>query len=230
MIPRRWAPFLAVSLLLAGCATTEEKARNELEKLGIAYSEDEFFDSIIAGKAEIVGLFLQAGMSPNAKKGEITALMEAARRGKIHAGIAAALVKAGAEVNAKDSYGVTPLLYAAISGSAETIRTLLQSGADVKARDVDGRTVLVEALTTENDLPLEVIEEIIKAGADVNVRVYGGLTPLMIAAGGNSRVLKALIEAGAELDATDDRGETALMRAKGTPDNYRMLKDAGAKE
>ena len=230
MIPRRWAPFLAISLFLAGCVTMEEKARNELEKLGIAYSEEEFFDSIIAGKADIVGIFLEAGMSPNAKKGEITALMEAARRGKTHAGIAAALVKAGAEVNAKGSYGVTPLLYAVISGSTETVRTLLQSGADVKARDVDGRTVLIEALTTENDLPLEVIEEIIKAGADVNVRVYGGLTPLMIAAGGNSRVLKALIEAGAELDATDDRGETALRRAKGSPENYQMLKDAGAKE
>ena len=59
---------------------------------------------------------------------------------------------------------------------------LLKSGADVKARDVDGRTALIETLTTENDLPPETIEELIQAGSEVNVRIYGGLTPLMIAA------------------------------------------------
>jgi ankyrin repeat protein len=125
---------------------------------------------------------------------------------------------------------VTPLSFAAISGSLETIQRLLKSGANVKAKDVDGRTALIETLTTENDLPPETIEELIQAGSEVNVRIYGGLTPLMIAAAGNTRILKALIRAGADLNAVDDQGATALRWAKDSPENYKILKDAGAKE
>jgi ankyrin repeat protein len=209
---------------------TEKRAGQELDKLGIEDSEKEFFKAIVKGEVSIVSLFLEAGMSPNAKQGGITALMEASRRGKTHHEVAAALIRAGAEINVQDPYGVTPLLFAAISGSPETIRMLLKSGANVKAKDVDGRTALIETLTTENDLPPETIEELIEAGSEVNVRICGGLTPLMIAAAGNSRILRAIIRAGADLNATDDRGETALRWAKDSPENYKILKDAGAKE
>ena len=209
---------------------TEKRAGQELDKLGIEDSEKEFFKAIVKEEESIVSLFLEAGMSPNAKQGGITALMEASRRGKTHREVAAALIRAGAEIDAQDPYGVTPLLFAAISGSPETIRMLLKSGANVEAKDVDGRTALIETLTTENDLPPETIEELIQAGSEVNVRIYGGLTPLMIAAAGNSRILQAIIRAGADLNATDDQGATALRWAKDSPENYKILKDAGAKE
>jgi len=209
---------------------TEKRAGQELDKLGIEDSEKEFFKAIVKEEESIVSLFLEAGMSPNAKQGGITALMEASRRGKTHREVAAALIRAGAEINVQDPCGVTPLLFAAISGSPETIRMLLKSGANVEAKDVDGRTALIETLTTENDLPPETIEELIQAGSEVNVRIYGGLTPLMIAAAGNSRILQAIIRAGADLNATDDQGATALRWAKDSPENYKILKDAGAKE
>jgi len=209
---------------------TEKRAGQELDKLGIEKSEKIFFEAIVKGEKSVVDLFLAAGMSPNAKQARITALMEASRRGKTHREVAAALIRAGAEINVQDPYGVTPLMFAAISGSPETIRMLLKSGADVKAKDVDGRTALIETLTTENDLPPETIEELIQAGSEVNVRIYGGLTPLMIAAAGNSRILQALIRAGADLNAVDDQGATALRWAKDSPENYKILKDAGAKE
>jgi ankyrin repeat protein len=208
----------------------EQRAGQELDNLGIEDSEKGFFEAIVKGEKSVVDLFLAAGMSPNAKQAGVTALMEASRRGKTHHEIAAALIQAGAEIDARDPYGVTPLLFAAISGSPETIRMLLKSGANVKARDVDGRTALIETLTTENDLPPETIEELIQAGSEVNVRIYGGLTPLMIAATGNSRILRAIIRAGADLDATDDQGATALRWAMDSPENYKILKDAGAKE
>ena len=230
MNTQKIAALLTISFLILSCSTAEKQARQKLDKMGIGYSESEFLDSIAKGKMDIVTLFLEAGMSPNTKQGEITALMEAARRGKTHSGIAAALIKAGAEITARDSHGVTPLMFAAISGSPETIRMLLKSGADVKAKDADGRTVLIESLTTENGSPPEIVEELIQAGAEVNVKVYGGLTPLMIAAGGDSRVLRTLIHAGADLNATDDQGATALRWAKESPANYQILKDAGAKE
>lgn len=224
------AVLIGLPLLLFGCANREQQARDQIEKTGIEYSEKGFFNAIAKGETEAVDLFLKAGMSPNAKNGDITALMEAARRGKTHSGIAAALVQAGSEVNAKDAYGVTPLLYAAISGSPETLRMLLKSGADVNAKDADGRNVLVEALTTENDLPPEIYEELIQAGADVNARTYQGMTPLLISAAGNPRLLRALISAGADVNARDDRGLSALTYAQGSTENIQILRDAGAKE
>jgi ankyrin repeat protein len=230
MNAKEWSALFAFLLLIMACSTAEKRARRELDKLGIEFSEKEFFESIVKGEKSIVNIFMEAGMSPNSKQGRITALMEASRRGKTHREIAAALIQAGAEINTQDPYGVTPLLFAAISGSPETIRMLLKSGANVKAKDVDGRTALIETLTTENDLPPETIEELIQAGSEVNVRIYGGLTPLMIAAAGNSRILQAIIRAGADLNATDDQGATALRWATDSPENYKILKDAGAKE
>ena len=41
---------------------------------------------------------------------------------------------------------------------------------------------------------------------------------------------QAMIDAGADVDARDDRGTTALMRAFRSPENLSILKAAGARE
>ena len=46
----------------------------------------------------------------------------------------------GAEVDARDQDGMTPLLLAAQRGHLEMVRLLLAAGADVGARDRQGRT------------------------------------------------------------------------------------------
>ena len=49
------------------------------------------------------------------------------------------LIKAGADVNAKDKYGVTPLhRAAAYNENPEVITILIKAGADVNAKDSDG--------------------------------------------------------------------------------------------
>ncbi|HEY2012688.1 MAG TPA: ankyrin repeat domain-containing protein, partial [Bryobacteraceae bacterium] len=51
----------------------------------------------------------------------------------------------GADVNAKDRRGVTPLLYAAAFGSLEAVRALLDAGADMKAKNAFDATALIWA-------------------------------------------------------------------------------------
>jgi ankyrin repeat protein len=57
------------------------------------------------------------------------------------------LVAAGADVNAVDHFGYTPLLYAAIIdlGDFETAITLLTTGADLNIKDKKGKTALAHA-------------------------------------------------------------------------------------
>jgi ankyrin repeat protein len=78
------------------------------------------------------------------------------------------------------------------------------------------------------------VELLIRRGADINVRgVADEMTPLQRAAKeGRSDVAKALIANGADLNAVDARGYTALLWATQDPFEgdqiVRMLLDAGA--
>lgn len=77
---------------------------------------------------------------------------------------------------------------------------------------------------------------LLKGGADCNERNEEGATALMLAAGiGNHDMVEMLLKAGAEVDACDARGWTALMKAlfnyeqnRGFPDVVSTLIDAGA--
>ena len=56
--------------------------------------------------------------------------------------IVKALVKAGADVNAKESAGWTALHYAGLCGSKDIVQALVIAGADVNATNNDGLTAL----------------------------------------------------------------------------------------
>ena len=142
------------------------------------------------------------------------------------------LLSAGADLEARDSYGGTPLRWAvrgpgspalmdalvrdgADSAVLETaVRTvlpaiigvidkLLAAGADPQARDADGRTPLHWAVR-ENSDPT-VIERLLASDAALEARDAEGNTPLHWAARYNSRpeVIDALISSGSNLEASD---------------------------
>ena len=52
----------------------------------------------------------------------------------------AALIKAGAVVNAKNKNGRTALHVAAYEGKVNVMAALIKTGADVNAKDINGRT------------------------------------------------------------------------------------------
>lgn len=138
------------------------------------------------------------------------------------------LVGAGADVNATDHGGRTPLMEAA-RRSASIVKLLLGADADANVADQNGCTPLMEAATMGN---VESVELLLDAGADINATDQAGHTPLMDAArGGSAEVVKLLLDAGAEADAVDPLGQTPLMCAagEGTEDVVKLLLGVGAK-
>ncbi len=185
---------------------------------------------------ETVQALLKAGADVNAKgsSGE-TPLMELANSPMTE--LADIIIKAGAEVNAKDElYGRTALLFALWDNQPEMAQTLLKAGADPKIKDKEGRTALMFA--GKNAL-VELVPALIKAGADVNqAEERFGNTALMWAASADGspdaasllgllaakaefkkkqlETVQALIDAGADINAKNKAGNTALdMAANG---------------
>jgi len=131
------------------------------------------------------------------------------------------LIKAGADVNARNDYGSTPLQEAAERGDAVMIRTLLRAGADVESANDEGQTAL---MTVARVGSVEAVKVLVKAGADVNaVEQWRGQTALMWAAAqGNPEVVRLLIKSGAKVNARStvrewERRVTAEPRPQNRP-------------
>ena len=59
-------------------------------------------------------------------------------------------MRAGANVNAKNDFGSTPMSEAAVAGNAALIETLLKAGADVESPNADGQTALMVVARTSH--------------------------------------------------------------------------------
>ena len=89
-------------------------------------------------------------------------------------------VNAGADVNAENKDGWTPLRFAAArSKDAAVVAALVEAGADVNAEDEHGRTPLRLAARSNG---AAVVVALVEAGADVNMKYKHGRTPLHYAA------------------------------------------------
>jgi ankyrin repeat protein len=129
----------------------------------------------------------------------------------------AALLKSGADCNAKNEEGTTALMQAAGAGNLEMVEMLLQAGAAVDATDNRGWTALFKALFNyeQNRGFPDVVSALIDAGADIEHQVAYGTRPLMIAAGyGEARVVEILLLAGVDTAAQNEGGRTARVMAE----------------
>jgi uncharacterized protein len=104
-----------------------------------------------------------------------------------------------------------PLVDAAKSGDAETVRALLRSGTDVNAAAADGTTALHWASYRDD---VEGAGLLLQAGARVNAATDLGVTPIWCASlNGSEPMVRRLLAAGANPDAALLRGETPVMVA-----------------
>lgn len=89
------------------------------------------------------------------------------------------LVANGANINAADANGYTPLYLASSAGLEDTVKLLLAKGANVNIRTPDGWTPLMIVSESGN---LAIATTLISKGADVNAENDDKWTALRIAA------------------------------------------------
>jgi ankyrin repeat protein len=145
------------------------------------------------------------------------ALLKYASSGNIEA--AKQAIADGADVNAKDRGGATPLHQAAfnafhqaaLSGHKETVELLIAKGADVNAKDDKGTTPLDWAILFGQPETAALLhkhggktaEELKAAGNSIHDAAYKG----------NIEAVKQHLAAGVDVNAKDSVGWTALHQA-----------------
>jgi uncharacterized protein len=210
-----WGDAATTGLLIAAGANV-----NAVNDLGVA----PLHLACLTGDTTVVAMLLKNGANTDARpvSGE-TPLMMAARTG--HLDLVTALIEAKAEVNAPDGVrGQTALMWAANEHHAEVAQFLVRHGADVNLRSRGGFTALMFAGRVGDPA---VAALLLDAGARIEDAVPSGGTALLLAAEGEAsiagkdfkRTLYAsghedtailLVERGANPDAVDEFGHTAL--------------------
>ena len=190
-----------------------------------------------AGHYNIVHLLLETGNNVHASDDEgRCALSLACVSG--HDQVVRLLIEMGADVNRLSDKGMTPLMHAANMGSVKCAKLLLEAGADMSSRDNYGNNTIMWATTTCNNRNQSCVTLLKQAGAvltiqDLNVFNSSDDTPLMYATfKGDLKSMRALIEAGADLECRKQNGGTALICAAhnklGCPEVVRLLLESGA--
>ncbi len=139
--------------------------------------------------------------------------------------IAAMLLAQGADVNARDYMGWTPLMETAMNGADPAlIKLLLDHGANVSARDPDGHTAFSYCISSNQmyDAPgtLQSVRLILDAGADVNDKDKYGNTVLPLTV--RTKAFPLLLSRGAKVFTPQDpQGVEVLLQACGVFDRGR---------
>ena len=126
----------------------------------------------------------------------------------------------GADVDHANSLGETAIHHAVPNADHACLLTLLDAGADVDEETSDGWTALMIAARLGHPDALHLL---LSRGARCDARTVGGATALILAADGRSEptrdpsfhgrieaVLRQLVQAGADPNAADNAGCTAL--------------------
>ncbi len=190
-----------VSLLLAAGADIDMQIAQEY------YSAVTL--AVARGHAPVVALLADAGanLAAPASPEEYSLLHLAALHG--HASVLSALLDRVESPDPVDSYGRTPLSYAAHWGHAPVVRRLVEAGADWRRPDTAGYGPLSAAVFAGRT---EVVQELLTLGADPWDRdAHAWMAAAWV---GNLALVRLFVQHGGDKDYLDPDGDTALLLAK----------------
>ena len=157
--------------------------------------------------AVLIVVFVSSSVNVSASVADLE--LVAAVRAMDGLGVRAAL-QDGADVNAAEPDGTTPLHWAVHLDNSTIVEFLLTNGADADAVNRYGVKPISLACTNGN---AKIVKLLLEAGADANTELAEGETSLMTAARtGVFEVVELLLDYGADVNAAETwRGQTALM-------------------
>ena len=161
--------------------------------LEFSLSSLELHQAIGRGDLATVQALLAKGTDVDERDNGETALIVAAHTS--HKSIVRALLDAGSDVNARNSYGRTALMGAVSRGNPDTAQLLLAAGADVNRKDHQGHTALISAAMIGHPSLAQIL---LANGANPHVETERGQTALSIATDKNdTEIIQLLRKAGA---------------------------------
>jgi len=133
------------------------------------------------------------------------------------------LIIAGADVNAKNESGRTPLIncfvefsgsddyfvvFSALYGCKNIVKLLINSGADINQQDDEGKTALIYAIALFDSEGIgytaPIIKDLLNAGADINLKDKDEKSALDYASDSESPYIRELFGLSAEPDKSED--------------------------
>jgi len=164
--------------------------------------------------AEMIQFLIDKGADVNTRREGwgTTSLHQALNIGHNKKEIAEVLLRNGANINAKDNDGRTPMHHQVYS--PDLAKFLVEHGASVTEKDTIGRTPLhrlANSSVHKTEFAKERIDLLLAEGADINAQDANGNTPLMVASKDLSTGnIEALLMSGANPKIKNKLGLTAL--------------------
>jgi hypothetical protein len=166
----------------------------------------EFVNAVNSGATETVKKYIIQGEDPNALDPVGSTGMHYAASNNDFA-MVNVLRDAGAKVDIRDKYMVTPYLSAVRKGHLQMAEYLLTVGANPHATDRNGRGALFDAVTNGDERIIRFLVQ--KSNLNEADSVWG-YTPLhLVASQGNVPILKLLLTLGASIYRLANNGKTA---------------------
>lgn len=201
--------LLAVSVTLAACQTPPARFAREAPESLVAPAEPEAALSAAIGQANCTDVqkFLDAAPLSSRQRMADAALLRSTFKGL--PACVAQLLEAGANANAALPDGSTALWLAARQGAVEIVDTLLAHGAAVNQAN---RSSVAPLAVAAGEGRRDATRALIQTGAELEHMSSRQWTALHHAvAGCHPEIAAQLLDAGANVDARDRQGTSALL-------------------
>ncbi len=165
---------------------------------------ERFVESVAIDRSDDVAAILARGMDPNTVDPNGEPMLVVASRAGFEPTVDA-LLRAGAKVDAKNGFGDTAIMVAALGGHLALVKKLYSRGAEINPV---GWTPLAYAATNGKT---EVVRYLLEIGAKPNALSANGTTALMMAVrGGHAETVDLLLAKGADVNLRNQNGASAL--------------------